>query len=49
MWNLGASGYNWSSSINSTNGMFLAFGSQGLDSNNASNRAHGFQLRCLSE
>ncbi|WP_299456678.1 hypothetical protein [uncultured Rikenella sp.] len=43
------SGYSWSSTVGGTNGVHLGFNVTWLDPNNADNRAHGFQLHCLSE
>ncbi|WP_294599613.1 hypothetical protein [uncultured Rikenella sp.] len=42
-------GFNWSSAVSETNGVFLHFYTQGLTPGYSSYRAHGFQLRCLSE
>ncbi len=42
-------GYSYSCSANETNGMFLDFNTQGLNSSGGYDRAHGLQLRCLSE
>ncbi len=43
------SGYSWSSTVSGTNGVHLGFNVTWLDPSNADNRAHSFQLRCLSE
>ena len=42
-------GYSYSCSANETNGMFLDFNTQELNSSGGYDRAHGLQLRCLSE
>ncbi len=42
-------GYSQASAVSGTNGVFLDFGTQGLNSSRTNNRAFGFQLRCLSE
>ncbi len=42
-------GYNWSSSVDATNGMCLYFYSTWIDPCRAFNRAFGHQLLCLSE
>ena len=47
--NVGGSGYSWSSTISSTNGMNLRLGVTWLYSSSADYRAYSFQLRCLSE
>jgi len=47
----GSHGFSWSSASNASgrNGMSLNFQSQTLNTGNSDTRAHGFQLRCLSE
>ena len=45
----GNGGYNWTSTISDTNGMYLYFYTAWLTPCLANNRAYGFQLRCLSE
>ncbi|MDE5944580.1 MAG: hypothetical protein K2G93_03225 [Rikenella sp.] len=49
MYNVGNSGYSWSSTIptGSTNAHNLNFNYGGINPNNNNNRAYGFQLRCL--
>ncbi|WP_297831237.1 hypothetical protein [uncultured Rikenella sp.] len=42
-------GYSWSSAGSGIDGMRLWFHSQGLNPSYVSNRATGYQLRCLSE
>ncbi|WP_294598768.1 hypothetical protein [uncultured Rikenella sp.] len=49
LFSVGNNGYNWSSTIHTTYGTFLDFRTTFLQPNYASNRAHGLQLRCLSE
>ncbi|WP_300728214.1 hypothetical protein [uncultured Rikenella sp.] len=49
MTSVGIYGYSWSSAFNGTNGVFLDFSTQRLSSSHVSYRAHGLQLRCLSE
>ncbi len=46
---VGGEGFNWSSAVSGTNGVFLYFYTQNLDSSNAYYRGHGLQMRCLSE
>ncbi len=46
---IGNGGYSWSSSFSGTSGVFMDFATQGLHPSNAPDRAHGCQLRCLSE
>ena len=46
---VGDAGYGWSSAVSRLNGMFLHLTAELLLPSNAGNRAHGFQLRCLSE
>ncbi len=44
---VGNNGYSWSSAVSGTNALRLNFNSTNLDPSNATNRAHGFQVRCL--
>ncbi|WP_304709042.1 hypothetical protein [uncultured Rikenella sp.] len=46
---LGKHGFSWSSETNGMHGVDLSFHTQYFDAHGASHRAHGFQLRCLSE
>ena len=46
---VGHGGYSWSSSVSGTNGVYLYFSYAGLYPSSASNRAYGFQVRCLQE
>ncbi|WP_294599522.1 hypothetical protein [uncultured Rikenella sp.] len=46
---VGAGGYSWSSTVSGTNGMGLGFHVTWLGPSGSDYRAHGFQLRCLSE
>ncbi len=46
---VGNSGYCWTSTISSTNGMNLGFNVTWLNLSDASTHASGFLLRCLSE
>ena len=46
---VGSYGYSWSSAFGNTDGMRLFFYVTGLNPSYASNRATGYQLRCLSE
>ncbi len=46
---VGGLGYSWSSTVNSTNGVYLRFVMNAVQPNYASYRAYGFPLRCLSE
>ena len=46
---VGYYGYNWSSAISRTDGVFLSFDAKGLNPNHTGYRAYGRQLRCLSE
>ncbi len=46
---VGNGGYSWAVTISETDGLFLSFYTKNLTSSAASYRAHGFQLRCLSE
>ncbi|WP_297624342.1 hypothetical protein [uncultured Rikenella sp.] len=45
----GLEGSLWSISASGANGIFLAFYMQNLNSKGTYYRAHGLQLRCLSE
>ncbi|WP_300829596.1 hypothetical protein [uncultured Rikenella sp.] len=51
--NIGNSGFSWSSTSYDSDdhypGMYLNFSVTYLNPSHASNRAYGFQLRCLSE
>ncbi len=47
--NVGNSGDGWSSTAGSTNGVYLSFYMTWLNPGYTNFRAHGFQLRCLSE
>ncbi len=49
MMSVGHRGYSWSSAISGTNGVFLHFGATELYPSSTTHRAHGLQLRCLSE
>ncbi|WP_300681635.1 hypothetical protein [uncultured Rikenella sp.] len=46
---VGNDSYSWSSAVSGIHGRFLWFNTQDLDPNYTSFRAHGRQLRCLSE
>ncbi|WP_294594866.1 hypothetical protein [uncultured Rikenella sp.] len=46
---VGRYGCNWSATVSGIHGRFLWFSSQDLNIGSADNRAHGIQLRCLSE
>ncbi|WP_297625101.1 hypothetical protein [uncultured Rikenella sp.] len=46
---VGRDGYSWSATVSGADGMNLNFHIPWLVPNHASNRAYGFQLRCLSE
>ena len=46
---VGLSGYNWSSTISSVNGMHLGLSVPWLVPSGTNGRGYGFQLRCLSE
>ena len=46
---VGSTGYSWSSSIAGTDVHGLGFGYNGVNPQYYSNRANGFQLRCLQE
>ncbi|WP_294597652.1 hypothetical protein [uncultured Rikenella sp.] len=45
----GDGGYSWSATVSSTNGLHMGFFVTNLNPSSANPRAHGFQLRCLSE
>ncbi|WP_294600861.1 hypothetical protein [uncultured Rikenella sp.] len=47
--NVGIHGFSWSSVIGGISGLDLNFHSQILNASASDCRAHGFQLRCLSE
>ncbi|WP_304708788.1 hypothetical protein [uncultured Rikenella sp.] len=47
--NVGNYGCSWSSATSGINGLDLNFNSQYLNTSSSDSRAHGFQLRCLSE
>ncbi|WP_294598729.1 hypothetical protein [uncultured Rikenella sp.] len=49
MWGIGHNGYSWSFVTSGIYNLDLHFYSQYLTTSNSDNRAHGFQLRCLSE
>ncbi len=49
LYGIGEGGYSYSSSVNGSKGMYLGWDATWLLSNNANNRGHGLQLRCLSE
>ena len=42
-------GYSWASTVNKTNSLFLSFDTRGITTSYSDYRAHGLQLRCLSE
>ncbi len=46
---VGNHGYSWSAASSGIRGLELYFRSQYLDPSLSDYRAHGFQLRCLSE
>ena len=46
---VGNHGFSYSSSVSGSNGVYLDFNVTSLSPSFASSRAHGFQLRCLSE
>ncbi len=46
---VGYLGYSWSSAVSGIGGQFLWFNAQDLVPSYTHHRAHGFQLRCLSE
>ncbi len=47
--NVGLGGYSWSSTVSGTSGMNLNCDVAWLSPSSAYYRAHGLQLRCLSE
>ncbi|WP_294599585.1 hypothetical protein [uncultured Rikenella sp.] len=49
LFDVGKGGYNWSSTVSSTNSMYLDFGMAWFSPGGTHNRVLGFQLRCLSE
>ncbi|MDE6500440.1 MAG: hypothetical protein K2K83_07035 [Rikenella sp.] len=50
MYNVGDSGYGWTSSVaGGTYAYYLSFNYDSVRPNNSSGRAYGFQLRCLQE
>ncbi|WP_297627606.1 hypothetical protein [uncultured Rikenella sp.] len=49
MLDVGLLGYSWSATACETNGGSLDFKTTHADPERANNRAHAFQLRCLSE
>ena len=46
---VGNRGFSWSSATSGIHGLGLYFHSQHLGTSHSDYRAHGFQLRCLSE
>ncbi|WP_297623468.1 hypothetical protein [uncultured Rikenella sp.] len=46
---VGNYGLSWSSATSDIRGLDLNFHSQHFNTGSSDNRAHGFQLRCLSE
>ncbi|WP_298081038.1 hypothetical protein [uncultured Rikenella sp.] len=46
--NSGSSGFGYSASVSSSQGMYLDFHAAGLTPSNSDGRAFGFPLRCLS-
>ena len=46
---VGYGGFSWSSATSGIHGLGLYFHSQHLGTSHSDYRAHGFQLRCLSE
>ncbi|WP_299456714.1 hypothetical protein [uncultured Rikenella sp.] len=46
---VGRNGFSYSSSVSSSNGMYLNFSVTHLYPSSANSRAYGLQLRCLSE
>ncbi|WP_294600287.1 hypothetical protein [uncultured Rikenella sp.] len=46
---VGCNGYSYSSSVTDTNCLYLGFYIARLPIRDAGSRAHGLQLRCLSE
>ncbi|WP_294599293.1 hypothetical protein [uncultured Rikenella sp.] len=49
LWGNGSEGSVWSGSPHGTGSVYLRFVMGAIQSNLSSGRAHGFQLRCLSE
>ncbi|WP_294600924.1 hypothetical protein [uncultured Rikenella sp.] len=49
LWYVGDVGYSWSSTVNGSDGYFLWFNAQNIDSCRANRCGLGLQLRCLSE
>ncbi|WP_300400623.1 hypothetical protein [uncultured Rikenella sp.] len=49
MWTVGYNGFSWSSATSGIYGLDLNFTSRYLYASYSDGRAHGFQLRCLSE
>ncbi|WP_300829494.1 hypothetical protein [uncultured Rikenella sp.] len=49
LWYVGHHGYSWASAVNKTNSLFLSFDTRGITTSYSDYRAHGLQLRCLSE
>ena len=49
MTNVGNTGFSWSSTVNSFNGVYLSLSVTDLNPSYSNHRALGFQLRCLSE
>ncbi len=47
--NVGNSGDGWSSTVGSTNGVYLSFNVMWMNPGYTNRRTHGFPLRCLSE
>ena len=47
--NVGNSGDGWSSTVGSTNGVYLSFNVMWMNAGYTNRRTHGFPLRCLSE
>ncbi|WP_294598502.1 hypothetical protein [uncultured Rikenella sp.] len=45
----GNDGYSWSAFVNDINALHLYFNMTAINCSIASHRAHGLQLRCLSE
>ncbi|WP_300856975.1 hypothetical protein [uncultured Rikenella sp.] len=49
LYGVGHSGHSWSSATSDINGLYLGFLVTSLGPSDANSRAHGLQLRCLSE
>ncbi|MCC8063163.1 MAG: hypothetical protein LIO68_08005, partial [Rikenellaceae bacterium] len=49
LWNVGHSGFSWSSSVSGSNGFYLYFSPTSLNPSFANLRGHGFPVRCLQE